>query len=317
MKKTTKPMTQSRRDFCRILGGGALALSMPIPVFAKDDRYFNFAVIADTHIIDTFYTGSEGSDLDSVSIHKSKNRLIEARSVINNPTLAIEQVFIAGDFIHNYPSDQWDFYFENETRIDIAKGLIDGFDMPVHVGLGNHDYDVPDIPLQFTHDLFKQKVGIDPYYAVEHRGWKFVHLSNFLGATMDPTSDDYNTSLGSFGETQLNWLEGQLQESKPTVIFTHFPLPIIKGKEVADYGLYKLLRDHRDTIRMFIAGHLHMWLQFADFFGPLHYCMGSTRYDKNAYFLVRVDTKLDTFSVLNWDNLIWGTYNSTAYEIKK
>jgi len=226
-------------------------------------------------------------------------------------------VFIPGDFIHNYPSREWDFYFENTTRIDHAKALIDGFAMPVHVGLGNHDYDIGDVTREFTHDLFQQKLGIQPYYTVDHRGWKFIHANNFLGDTMDPGSPAYNTTIGSFGEEQLGWLAAQLEQNMPSVIFMHFPLPIIKPREVADRDLFGVLRRYRDTIKLVVTGHLHIWLQFADAFGPLTYSMGSTRYNKDAFFLVEVDSVTGNYRVLNWAQIRWGSYWTDPYEETK
>ena len=52
----------------------------------------------------------------------------------------MEKVFLVGDYFHNYPSPDIDFYFQHETRIDKAKALTDEFKMPLHAGFGNHDY---------------------------------------------------------------------------------------------------------------------------------------------------------------------------------
>ena len=65
-----------------------------------------------------------------------------------------------------------EFIQKNHTRIDRAKALTDGFRMPVHVGFGNHDYAVPQVSREASHELFRRKLGIKPYYAVDHRGWK-------------------------------------------------------------------------------------------------------------------------------------------------
>jgi len=312
MSRLIRPIT--RRDFCKMLGGSALALAAPASALAAD-RYWRFGVLADTHIIDEFYDGQEGNDLDSDSIFRTANRLKAARETINAIDPAVEQLFLAGDFIHNYPSPDWDFYFENTTRLDIAKQIIDGFNAPVHVGLGNHDYDIGDISREFTHELFLEKLGIDPYYAVEHRGWKFIHVNNFLGDTMDPTSDVYNRSIGSLGETQMLWLEAELQSGLPTIIFHHFPLPIMQPRERADLDYFALLKQYRETIKLVITGHLHIWLQFTDLFGPPTISCGSTRYDKNSFMVFEVDSHTNTFQVLNWQQIRWGSYNTGDYPL--
>ncbi|MDP8222928.1 MAG: metallophosphoesterase [Candidatus Lernaella stagnicola] len=284
----------------------------------KQDRYWRFAVISDTHIIDEFYTGPEGSPLDTQTVFQSTDRLLAARETVNAIDPVIDRIFVPGDFIHNYPSHEWEFYFQNRTRIDNAKEIIDGFRMPVHVGFGNHDYDIGDgLSREFTHDLFREKIGIEPYYAVDDRGWKFLHINNFLGETMNEQGDGFNKSIGSFGETQLQWLEAQLQQGRPTFIFLHFPPATCQATEVADFGLFPLMRRYRDTIKMVINGHVHIWLQFADLIGPLNYSMGSTRYNKDAYFLVELDNYLQTYRVLNWDQIRWGTYWTDPYAATK
>ena len=75
--------------------------------------------------------------------------------------------------------------------------------MPVHVGFGNHDYAVPQVSREASHELFRRKLGVQPYYAVDHRGWKFIHVNNFLGTTWQAGHADYRKQVGSLGETQL------------------------------------------------------------------------------------------------------------------
>jgi hypothetical protein len=94
--------------------------------------YFYFAVIADTHIIDEFYKGPESTPLDTESIFKTTERLVSARTLINGLHPPMERVFLVGDYFHNYPSQDWDFYFKNQTRVDRCKELTDAFKMPVH-----------------------------------------------------------------------------------------------------------------------------------------------------------------------------------------
>ena len=89
---------------------------------------FYFALIADTHIIDSFYVkGSENGVEDNESILATTPRMTSARDLINSLDPAIEQVFLIGDYFHNYPSTDYDFYFKNTTRLDNAKAITDGF----------------------------------------------------------------------------------------------------------------------------------------------------------------------------------------------
>jgi hypothetical protein len=185
---------------------------------------FYFALVADTHIIDNFYVkGSENGVEDNESILLTTPRFTSARDLINSLNPAIEQVFLIGDYFHNYPSTDYDFYFRNTTRLDNAKAISDGFRMPVHLGFGNHDYDVKHIPREMSHRLFKAKFNATPYSVLDYKGYKFIHLNNFLGSTQDRNSLNFTPGIGSLGEEQLHWFEAQLQQRKPCLCL--HPLP--------------------------------------------------------------------------------------------
>lgn len=311
----------SRRVFLQWAGAGAGLLTasrLPILGCASEDEVdtdphaFHVALLADTHIIDPFYEGPEGNELDTSTIFQTEQRLVAARDALHRLPLTIDRAFIAGDVAHNYPSTDWDFYFENETRFDKVAELLATFHMPVHAALGNHDYDVPSVRREFTHDLVREKWGIDPYYAVDHRGWKFLMLNNFLGSTHDPASEDFDTGTGSFGEEQLNWIEAQLAQEKPTIVILHYPLIIVQAREVADYGLLSLLKQYEATVPLVIAGHTHRWMDFKNMFGPPHYTIGSTRYDEDAFWLLRLDEKSDAMSIVNFEVAKWGSGDTGA-----
>ena len=147
----------TRRSF-NSLAAATLASSLTRSLWAREaslqsgGRYFYFALLADTHIIDNFYVkGSENGVEDNESILVTTPRLTAARDLINSLNPAIEQVFVLGDYFHNYPSTDYDFYFKNTTRLDNAKAITDGFHMPVHIGFGNHDYDVRHVSREMSH----------------------------------------------------------------------------------------------------------------------------------------------------------------------
>src|SRR6202012_2283494 len=229
-----------------------------------------------------YFKGSENGVEDNESILVTTPRLTSARDLINSLDPAIEQVFLIGDYFHNYPSTDYDFYFKNTTRLDNAKAITDGFQMPVHLGFGNHDYDVRHVPREMSHRLFEAKFQAKPYSVLDYKGYKFIHLNNFLGSTQDNTSSDFNPNIGSLGEEQLHWFEAQLQQHKPTFVFIHYPLIQDVPTEFADYGLHPLLRKYEDTIQLVVSGHQHKWVDFSRLYGPRHYIMAATRYDPNA-----------------------------------
>src|ERR1700751_3832429 len=188
----------NRRQFAA-LSGASLGSLLTRRLWAEQARAsasadkFYFALVADTHIIDDFYVkGSENSVEDNESILLTTPRLISARALITSLHPAIEQVFLIGDYFHNYPSTDYDFYFKNTTRLDNAKAISDQFKMPVHLGFGDHDYDVRHISRDMSHRLFRAKFNADPYSTLNYKGYKFVHLNNFLGSTQDSKASDFN-----------------------------------------------------------------------------------------------------------------------------
>lgn len=127
--------------------------------------------------------------------------------------------------------------------------------MSVHLGFGNHDYDVPRVSREMSHRLFAEMLRAKPYLSVDCKGFRFVHLNNFMGATWDKNPISSIKGLGSSGEAQLNWFEWQLHDRKSTVVFIHYPLWIVVPTEVKDYG-HPILYKYRDSIQLAVAGAL-------------------------------------------------------------
>lgn len=311
-------MNFTRREFGRLAalatGSTLLRQLWAEGALSASPQVLRFAAIADTHIIDEFYKGPENSPEDTESILHTSERLTAARDFLNGLNPALEKIFLIGDYFHNYPSTDYDFYFSHTTRIDRAKALTDGFKMPVHIGFGNHDYGVPNVSREMSHKLFQQKLNTRPYYSVDYRGVKFVHLNNFLGATWDKSSDQYNKSVGSLGEEQLNWLESELHQQRPTFVFIHYPLLTVKPAEFGQYGIYTLLQKYKDSIPLVLSGHVHKWIDFQRTFGPQHYAIAATRFDANAYMLIEYDPAAHNVRFLNSELVEWGTHYSHPYK---
>jgi hypothetical protein len=109
----------TRRAFLTASLGAASRLS------ASSSTKAHFAVIADTHIIDEFYKGPESNSSDSESIFKTKPRLEAVRAHLNTLKPKLDCIFVLGDYFYNYPSFDLDFFFQNRTRVDIAKEITD------------------------------------------------------------------------------------------------------------------------------------------------------------------------------------------------
>ncbi len=141
----------------------------------------------------------------------------------------------------------------------------------------------------------------------------FLQLNCFLGETWNVRSAAYDQGTGSLGEVQLQWVEAQLAEGKPTLVFIHYPVWIVAPTEFKDYGLHPLLRRYRETIKLVIAGHWHKWVDFAHTFGPQHYVMAATRYDQDAYMLLEIDRTTQSCRFVNAKCVDWSTHYSRAY----
>ena len=135
---------------------------------ASPDKFY-FALVADTHIIDNFYVkGSENSVEDNESILVTTPRLTSARDLINSLSPAIEQVFLIGDYFHNYPSTDYDFYFQNTTRLDQQhlnfipriRFVLDAFGNHKHLAGGDIDRSIAKIDPQITLDHDEGFIGI-------------------------------------------------------------------------------------------------------------------------------------------------------------
>ena len=148
---------------------------------------------------------------------------------------------------------------------------------------------------------------------LDYKGYKFVHLNNFLGSTQDSSAANFNPNRGSLGEEQLHWFEAQLRQQKPSFVFIHYPLDLDEPAEFADYGLYPLLQRYKETIQLVVSGHKHRWIDCGTIYGPQHYVMAATRYDPNAYMLMEVDTNKGTWRFMNAGLVEWSTHYSKPY----
>lgn len=270
---------------------------------------FRFAVITDTHVIDEWYTGPENSPLDTESMQFANARMDAVIDRINGLETPVDLVIHVGDLVHTLANCRdtcdLDFQYANRTSIDIAAEKLARLRVPYQLCWGNHDYEFESVDREDCHDLFAAKLGpVMPRYGVlEHAGWKFVTLNSYLGATHANRQDQMN---GSLGEEQLLWLEAQLQEGKPTMIFLHQMLQIMEQQEVRDFGLHGLLRQYRDVIPWVIAGHTHRWLPFGRQYGPEHMVIGATRYDEDCFVVGEIDPVGGAVTLLNestWERL--------------
>lgn len=296
-------------------------LGLP-PLDCTQANCWQFAVLSDTHVIDEWYTGPESNALDTSSILMANERLRLARDRINTLSEggAIDLAVLAGDVIHEYASANPSFFLSDPTAsmasFALAHDLLSGFAIPVHVALGNHDYDVPDVPRETTHDLFRQIFGVEPYYAIDHRGLRFLMLNSQLGDTWDAASPRFDTGTGSLGAEQLAWVEEQLADGVPSILVLHHQPFVLARDEVPGAthpDLFSIMAAYPDQIRLVISGHMHRWWSYGTEYGALEITMGSTRYDEDAFLIFRVDERTGEIEVVNGDTPVWHSVDANPY----
>jgi predicted MPP superfamily phosphohydrolase len=143
----------------------------------EEKKKFYFAVLSDTHIV-TDYSSKQNQIMDLTV------------SLLNSYNPVIDFVAITGDCVDSLPEDGYDYYFNNYTELDFLAKFKEKLNMPLYPAMGNHDYYsnygrgktevTPE--KEAREDVFIEKLGMPgPYYAVEHKGVKFL-LSKFNAA---------------------------------------------------------------------------------------------------------------------------------------
>ncbi len=252
------------------------------------ERYTYILALADTHI--------------KLPDSESAENLRALAAGVSELPWEIKGVFVAGDICYLLPyTTIEEFHADSADRFDIAQEIFETFPVPVYPALGNHDMDNGPIPLRdLAHQLFQEHFDVPPYYAVDLGTWKFLILSNFEGDTHDPDSPDFDPDSGSLGAEQLAWMEDQVADGRPVILMTHFPGYIIK-----DIGPF--LRAHKDTVRLFLNGHSHAWMNLSDNYGVPSMVIGTSQWDPDNQMIIELDNELHTWRMINWDKVHWGS----------
>lgn len=116
---------------------------------------------------------------------------------------------------------------------------------PFYVQIGNHDYTTLTDRGAYLR-AFPERVN----YFFHHRGWQFVGVDSTEGQKYEKT----NVQPATF-----DWLDDnlkKLQQDRPTVLFTHFPLA--HEVQYAPLNANALLDRFRDfNLRAVFGGHFH------------------------------------------------------------
>lgn len=305
-------------------GGGATTPS-DTDTDAPASTTWRAVLMADTHVIASYYTCCESPGLDTISIYRGADRFLWLARQVNALTPRPAMGFVLGDVFHaNYHyGDDLEAYKTQESAAGNAAAIVRQFDIPIHLAWGNHDYEVPEVSAEFSHTLFRELFAQEPYQAITHRGFRFLVMNSQLGATWDPSDPAYARGTGSFGKTQLQWASDQLAEGIPTfLMFHHHPLAgslAVDELSAADAvggtvrDIYDLVDAHADTVQAVFAGHLHRWTppealdQFTGNEGVPWMILGAVRYDGDSFWMLELDEARGTWEIIDSTKAVYAT----------
>jgi 3',5'-cyclic AMP phosphodiesterase CpdA len=184
---------------------------------------FRFIVVNDLHYIDA----ECGRWLDKMT------RQMKSHS-------EVELCLVAGDLTENGQPDHH----------SAVREILRGFGIPSYVVIGNHDY-VKGTGERTAYDsAFPKSLN----FSFVHRGWQFIGLDTSEGLKYENTSIQPHT----FG-----WVDQEvpkLDQTRPTVIFTHFPLgPGVKYRPLNTDALLERFKPL--NLQAIFCGHFHGFTQ--------------------------------------------------------
>jgi predicted MPP superfamily phosphohydrolase len=212
----------SRRQLLRYSAGSLLAAGLwPGTLGAAEadaDTAFHFAAVNDLHYLDKRCIPWHEGVVKQIKAHPEK----------------VELCLLIGDLAEHGKAEQ----------LDPVRAIYRELDLPLHVVIGNHDWQAEKERKAFD-DLFP-KAG---NYFFEHHGWQFVGLDS---------TDGPKAQVAVRDET-LKWLDDtlpKLDKKKPLVLFTHFPLgPWVIYRATNAEDLLRRFKEY--NLQAVFNGHFH------------------------------------------------------------
>ncbi len=324
--------TLERRSFLRGLGASAVAAGALPSLTAcgsssdeggEDADAFTFIVITDTHTRlpgnpdEVDYDGQENLDNLEGVVERINQDYPDAACVV-----------VTGDLVGCLFSDDPDDYLTGEDNpAERFKALMDRLVAPYYPVLGNHDYQKGYDPDRgegiMTSDItrieavWSKVLSMDPYYSDVIQGVRFVCLNSNRGPARFAaceTCEEEAFCTGSFDDEQMDWLEAQLVQPEPCILFFHHPpftddpkrlwsvLPSFQVQEGDRF--YAIAEAHRDKIFGVFVGHGHLWTKDHLFEKIQVYetsSTGDTNGDTQSFHVVRVSPSQGLTEVIKGD----------------
>ncbi|MCX7591313.1 MAG: metallophosphoesterase [Kiritimatiellae bacterium] len=261
-----------------------LAACLWIPTSCENGQQgpesFRFLVLSDLHV--RLPGGPDNVDYDSTG---NLNNLAHMVNRINTEFADAAFVVVTGDLVGTLYSDVPHEYLGGiPNPAETLAVFLGTLRIPIHLVLGNHDYlrgydavrseGIPSRSCERIEAVWRKVLGIEPYHSFVYHGVRFVLLNSVRGPARDSVCEFSHRETGctgSFDARQLEWLEAELSQSEPCVLFLHHPVVSDNNEAVrwslagASFqlepqdGFYRLVRIHRQKILAVFVGHGHMW----------------------------------------------------------
>lgn len=244
---------------------------------------FHILVISDTHI---------SSDQTKIDRLRELNHRIN-QGVIPGICMLVHTGDVVSSVYKTYKGEASD---RRDSRLARADRLFSQLDIPFYWVMGNHDYKIDsdrdsDAPFQKKElmrmeNIWKEMTDFDPFYAVFYRGWKFIFMNSMRGCYQERNFDD----------EQLVWLEKELEERIPAVLFFHHPLKtdhfrlwewssrFIEPETEPDF--YRILKKYQIRIKGIFVGHEHHFISDTLFGNIPVYETASFADDENGPYII-------------------------------
>lgn len=251
--------------------------------------------------------------LSDIHISNDASKDIRLRNLVDSINAGhfenLDLLVATGDLVSSFYNKRNNGDDFDNNRSAKLNSIIKKIKIPYYFALGNHDYKIDgdkdsDAPFSFeeidtVETLWKKFTGLeDPFYSVNHKGWKLIFLNSMRGRYLERFFDD----------DQINFLSDELAERKPALIFFHHPIksdnvPNIKKLKdliTADREpeLFQVLKENQTLIKGIFEGHVHRWLE-DKLFGAIPVYMTDSFADneKSPYRIIQVDIKSKTINV--------------------
>ena len=218
---------------------------------------WNCNTITENHSLTIGVIGDQFGAYDAEKAYKVMSEAVEKLSK-HNPDIILH----VGDIVESVRNIN--SYSDYEANFQKAVSIMNRFDKPWLVAIGDHDVAPPEFKA-LSEDRSREKWFLDlcqqtqlpitdnPYYSYDYKGYHFISLYSLENLHTDPRWG--SIFLNEISDQQLEWLKDDLDQHKNStgiVVLVHHPHWYVWSNW---YRIHKLLRQY--PVVCVIAGHYH------------------------------------------------------------